>query len=160
MGPLISRQHREKVLSYYSLARTEGATIVTGGGVPRFGDERDAGAYIEPTILAGLPETAACVREEIFGPVCHIAPFDTEEQAIALANDSVYGLAAAIWTTNLSRAHRVSRRMQAGLVWVNTWFLRDLRTPFGGVKLSGIGREGGLHSLAFYSEPSNICIKL
>jgi aminomuconate-semialdehyde/2-hydroxymuconate-6-semialdehyde dehydrogenase len=160
IGPLISRQHREKVLSYYALARTEGATVVTGGGVPEFGDERDAGAYIEPTILTGLPPTAACVREEIFGPICHIAPFDTEEQAIALANDSEYGLAAAIWTTNLSRAHRVARRMQVGLVWVNTWFLRDLRTPFGGVKLSGIGREGGLHSLAFYSEPSNICIKL
>jgi aminomuconate-semialdehyde/2-hydroxymuconate-6-semialdehyde dehydrogenase len=160
MGPLISAKHREKVVSYYRLARDEGAVVVTGGGIPVFGDARDGGAFVEPTILTGLPETARCVKEEIFGPVCHIAPFDTEEQAIAMANDSRYGLAAAVWTQNLSRAHRVARRMETGIAWVNSWFLRDLRTPFGGVKLSGIGREGGLHSLAFYSEPMNICVKL
>lgn len=160
MGPLISLQHRAKVLSYFERARRDGATVVTGGGVPRFGDERDAGAYVEPTIFTGLPESSACVREEIFGPVCHIAPFDTEEQALNMANDSDYGLAATVWTTDLARAHRVSRRIQAGIVWVNTWFLRDLRTPFGGMKLSGIGREGGVHSLAFYSELTNVCIKL
>lgn len=160
IGPLVSRAHRDKVISYYELAREEGANIVTGGGVPRFGDERDNGAWVEPTILTGLPETARCIREEIFGPVCHIAPFSTEDQAVSLANDSAYGLAAAIWTTNLSRAHRVARQIEAGIVWVNTWYLRDLRTPFGGVKLSGIGREGGVHSLSFYSEPTNICIKL
>jgi aminomuconate-semialdehyde/2-hydroxymuconate-6-semialdehyde dehydrogenase len=133
---------------------------VTGGGTPIFNDKRDDGAWVEPTILTGLPETARCVKEEIFGPVCHIAPFSSEEQAIAMANDSEYGLAAAIWTTNLARAHRVARQIDAGIVWVNTWYLRDLRTPFGGVKLSGIGREGGVHSLGFYSEPTNICIKL
>ena len=160
IGPLVSIAHRDKVLSYYALAREEGADIVTGGGIPSFGDERDNGAWIEPTILTGLPESARCVREEIFGPVCHVAPFASEEQAIAMANDSAYGLAGAIWTTNLSRAHRVARQIEAGIVWVNTWYLRDLRTPFGGVKLSGIGREGGIHSLAFYSEPTNICIKL
>lgn len=160
IGPLVSKAHRDKVLSYYELAREEGANIVTGGGIPGFGDERDQGAWVEPTILTGLPESARCVREEIFGPVCHIAPFVTEEQAVAMANDSAYGLAAAIWTTNLSRAHRVARQIEAGIVWVNTWYLRDLRTPFGGVKLSGIGREGGVHSLNFYSEPTNICIKL
>lgn len=160
IGPLVSKVHRDKVLSYYELAREEGANIVTGGGIPGFGDERDQGAWVEPTILTGLPESARCVREEIFGPVCHIAPFVTEEQAVAMANDSAYGLAAAIWTTNLSRAHRVARQIEAGIVWVNTWYLRDLRTPFGGVKLSGIGREGGVHSLNFYSEPTNICIKL
>jgi aminomuconate-semialdehyde/2-hydroxymuconate-6-semialdehyde dehydrogenase len=160
IGPLISREHRDKVLSYYQLARDEGATIETGGGVPEFGDERDGGAWIEPTILTGLPETARCVREEIFGPVCHIAPFTTDDEAVLLANDSDYGLAAAIWTTSLGRAHNVARRIDAGIVWVNTWYLRDLRTPFGGVKLSGIGREGGVHSLNFYSEPTNICIKL
>ena len=160
IGPLISKQHREKVLSYYQLARDEGATIETGGGVPEFGDERDGGAWIEPTILTGLPESARCVREEIFGPVCHIAPFSTDDEAVALANDSEYGLAAAVWTTNLSRGHNIARRIEAGIVWVNTWYLRDLRTPFGGVKLSGIGREGGVHSLNFYSEPTNICIKL
>jgi aminomuconate-semialdehyde/2-hydroxymuconate-6-semialdehyde dehydrogenase len=160
MGPLISRAHREKVLAYYRLAREERGEIVCGGDVPRFGDERDAGAFIEPTIVRGLPESARCVKEEIFGPVCHVAPFDSEEHAIALANDTRYGLAAAVWTSNLQRAHRVARAMEVGIAWVNDWFLRDLRTPFGGVKLSGIGREGGAHSLAFFSEPMNICIKL
>jgi aminomuconate-semialdehyde/2-hydroxymuconate-6-semialdehyde dehydrogenase len=160
LGPLISKQHRDKVLSYYGLARQEGATVVTGGGVPRFDDARDNGAYIEPTILTGLPESARCVKEEIFGPVCHIAPFDSEDEAIAMANDTDYGLAASIWTTNLQRGHRVAQQMRAGITWVNCWFLRDLRTPFGGVGLSGIGREGGMHSLNFYSELNNICIKL
>jgi aminomuconate-semialdehyde/2-hydroxymuconate-6-semialdehyde dehydrogenase len=160
MGPLISRNHRDKVLSYYRLARTEQGEILCGGGAPTFGDERDEGAFIEPTIIRGLPEDARCVKEEIFGPVCHVAPFDTEEQAVQLANDTRYGLAAAVWTSNLQRAHRVARQMEVGITWVNDWFLRDLRTPFGGVKLSGIGREGGVHSLAFFSEPMNICIKL
>ena len=100
------------------------------------------------------------MREEIFGPVCHIAPFDREDEAIELANDSAYGLAAAIWTRDVGRAHRVAAQMETGIVWVNEWFLRDLRTPFGGMKLSGIGREGGEHSLGFYSEPTNICVKL
>ena len=160
MGPLISHEHQQKVLSYYQLAREEGATVVTGGGVPSFGDARDRGAFVEPTILTGLPESARCIREEVFGPICHIAPFDTEEEAVALANDSEYGLAATVWTTNLQRAHRVAEQIDAGIVWVNAWYLRDLRTPFGGVKLSGIGREGGVHSLNFYSEPTNICIQL
>ncbi|HVZ37921.1 MAG TPA: 2-hydroxymuconic semialdehyde dehydrogenase [Candidatus Kapabacteria bacterium] len=160
MGPLISRGHRDKVLSYYNLARQEGATVVTGGGVPDLGPEFERGAFVEPTIWTGLPESARCVREEIFGPVCHIQPFDTEEEAIAMANNSVYGLCAAIWTTNLTRAHRVAARMECGIVWVNTWFLRDLRTSFGGVKLSGVGREGGAHSVEFYTELKNICIKL
>jgi aminomuconate-semialdehyde/2-hydroxymuconate-6-semialdehyde dehydrogenase len=160
LGPLISAQHREKVLSYYRLAREEGGTIVCGGGVPRFGDARDCGFYVEATIITGLPEAARCVKEEIFGPVCHIAPFDTEEEAISLANDTRYGLAASVWTTNLRRGHRVAQRMRVGITWVNCWFLRDLRTPFGGVGLSGIGREGGLHSLNFYSELNNICVKV
>tara|TARA_R110002110_G_scaffold91264_2_gene237528 strand:+ start:148500 stop:149990 length:1491 start_codon:yes stop_codon:yes gene_type:complete len=160
MGPLISHEHQQKVLSYYQIAKDEGATVVTGGGIPTFGDRRDNGAFVEPTILTGLPETARCVKEEIFGPVCHIAPFDTEEEVIAMANDSEYGLAGTVWTTNLQRAHRVAHQIEAGIIWVNAWYLRDLRTPFGGVKLSGIGREGGAHSLNFYSEPTNICIKL
>lgn len=160
LGPLISAEHREKVLSYYRLAVEEGASVVTGGGVPRFGDERDGGFYVQPTIWTGLSERSRCVGEEIFGPCCHVAPFDREEDAVAMANDTPYGLAASIWTSDLSRAHRVARRMEAGITWVNCWFLRDLRTPFGGTKLSGIGREGGVHSLNFYSEPVNICIKL
>lgn len=160
MGPLISRAHRDKVLSYYRLALEEHGELVCGGGVPSFGDERDRGAFVEPTIMRGLAEESRCVKEEIFGPVCHVAPFDSEEQAVHMANDTRYGLAAAIWTTNLQRAHRVARQMETGIAWVNDWFLRDLRTPFGGVKLSGIGREGGAHSLAFFSEPMNICVKL
>ncbi len=160
LGPLISAQHRDKVLSYYRLARDEGAAVVTGGGLPRFGGPLDNGFYVQPTIYTGLPESARCVKDEIFGPVCHIAPFDSEEEAIAMANDTKYGLAASIWTTNLKRGHRVAQRMKTGITWVNCWFLRDLRTPFGGVGLSGIGREGGMHSLNFYSELNNICIRL
>ncbi|MFC3052894.1 2-hydroxymuconic semialdehyde dehydrogenase [Kordiimonas pumila] len=159
-GPLVSAEHRDKVLSYYKLAVEEGATVVTGGGVPKFGDERDNGYYVQPTIITGLPETARCVKEEIFGPIAHIAPFDTEEEAVAMANDTEYGLASSIWTTNLTCAHRVAGQIEAGINWVNCWFLRDLRTPFGGTKMSGIGREGGIHSINFYSEPVNICVKL
>ncbi len=160
LGPLISSQHREKVLSYYRLAREQGATVVTGGGIPEFGNALDQGFYVQPTIYTGLPESARLVREEIFGPVCHVAPFDTEEEAVSMANDTKYGLAASIWTTNLKRGHRVAQQMNVGITWVNCWFLRDLRTPFGGVGLSGIGREGGMHSLNFYSELNNICIRL
>jgi aminomuconate-semialdehyde/2-hydroxymuconate-6-semialdehyde dehydrogenase len=160
LGPLISAQHREKVLSYYKLAREEGATPITGGGVPEFNNVLDKGFYVSPTIYTGLPESARCVKEEIFGPVCHVAPFDSEEEAITMANDTKYGLAASVWTTNLKRGHRIAQSMNAGITWVNCWFLRDLRTPFGGVGLSGIGREGGMHSLNFYSELNNICIRL
>ncbi|GIH92957.1 2-hydroxymuconic semialdehyde dehydrogenase [Planobispora siamensis] len=160
MMPMISAEHRDKVLSYYALAKDEGATIHAGGGTPRFGDERDGGYYVEPTVLTGLPNGSRVNREEIFGPVCHVAPFDSEAEAVGLANDSEYGLAATVWTSSLNRAHRVARSLEAGLVWVNTWYLRDLRTPFGGVRLSGIGREGGTHSLDFYSEPTTITIKL
>jgi aminomuconate-semialdehyde/2-hydroxymuconate-6-semialdehyde dehydrogenase len=160
LGPLISTAHREKVLSYFGKAREAGANIVTGGGVPTFGDGRDNGFYVQPTIMTGLPESSCCVKEEIFGPVCHVTPFDTEEEAIAMANDTEYGLASSIWTSNLKRAHRVARAMNTGITWVNCWFLRDLRTPFGGVGLSGIGREGGMHSLNFYSELNNVCIRL
>ncbi|MFC6815138.1 aldehyde dehydrogenase family protein [Nonomuraea dietziae] len=153
--PMISAEHREKVLSFYALARDEGAKFLTGGGAPE-----GPGYFVEPTVVTGLPESSRFNREEIFGPVCHVSPFDTEGEAVALANDSDYGLAATLWTTSLDRAHRVAQRLEAGLVWVNTWYLRDLRTPFGGVKLSGIGREGGTQSLDFYSEPTTITIKL
>lgn len=160
LGPLISKQHREKVLSYFKLACEEGATVITGGGVPNFGNSLDHGFYVQPTIYTGLHESARCVKEEIFGPVCHVAPFDREDEAVSMANDTKYGLAASIWTTNLKRGHRVAQQMNVGITWVNCWFLRDLRTPFGGVGLSGIGREGGMHSLNFYSELNNICIRL
>ena len=160
LGPLISAQHREKVRSYFRLAREEGAVVVTGGGIPKFDNQLDHGFYVQPTIYTGLQESARCVKEEIFGPVCHVAPFDTEEEAVSMANDTKYGLAASIWTADLKRGHRVAQQMNVGITWVNCWFLRDLRTPFGGVGLSGIGREGGVHSLNFYSELNNVCIRL
>ncbi|WP_206486238.1 2-hydroxymuconic semialdehyde dehydrogenase [Thalassotalea sp. G2M2-11] len=160
IGPLVSKTHREKVLSYYQLARDEGAQFLCGGGVPNFDDERDQGCYIEPTIITGLSDDNRVNQEEIFGPICHVSVFDDEDEVIARVNNTPYGLATAIWTENLSQAHRVAPQIDVGLVWVNTWFLRDLRAPFGGVKLSGIGREGGKHSLSFYSEPVNICIKV
>jgi aminomuconate-semialdehyde/2-hydroxymuconate-6-semialdehyde dehydrogenase len=160
MGPLISAEHQAKVLSYYRLAVEEGATVVTGGGVPEMPADLAGGSWIQPTIWTGLPETARVMKEEIFGPCCHITPFDSEEEVLAKANDNDYGLACAIWTRDVSRAHRVAQRMEVGLSWVNSWFLRDLRTPFGGAKQSGIGREGGVHSLEFYTELKNVCIKL
>ena len=160
MGPLISLEHRNKVLSYYGKAVVEGATVVTGGGVPKMPDNLSPGAWVEPTIWTGLSDDAAIVTEEIFGPCTHIAPFDTEDEVVRRANALDYGLAASIWTSNLARAHRVSARIEAGIVWVNSWFLRDLRTPFGGMKQSGIGREGGVHSLEFYTELKNVCVKL
>lgn len=159
-GPMISKGHREKVLSYFKLAVEEGATVVTGGGVPQFGNACDNGAFVQPTIWTGLPDDARCVTEEVFGPVCHIAPFDGEEEVIQRVNNSAYGLAASVWTTNLGRAHRVAPQIETGIVWVNTWFVRDLRTPFGGAKLSGFGREGGRHSMDFYSELTNVCVKV
>ena len=159
-GPLIGQEHREKVLSYYRKAVEEGATVVTGGGVPEMPTDLAAGAWVEPTIWTGLPETAAVVREEIFGPCCHIRPFDDENEVVRLANANDYGLATTIWTTDLARAHRVAARIEVGIAWINSWFLRDLRTAFGGSKQSGIGREGGVHSLEFYTETRNICVKL
>ncbi|WP_243769927.1 2-hydroxymuconic semialdehyde dehydrogenase [Amycolatopsis acidicola] len=159
-GPLISLEHREKVLSYLKLAEQDGAKVVAGGGIPAMGPELDGGAWIEPTLWTGLDHSSRVVREEVFGPVAALIPFDTEEEAVTLANDTDYGLAAAVWTTNLERGHRVAQRMNVGMAWVNTWFLRDLRSPFGGVGLSGIGREGGTHSLDFYTEPTNVCVQL
>ena len=160
LGPLISKSHQSKVLSYYEKARAEGATIVTGGGVPKVSAELEQGFWVQPTIWTGLPETATVVREEIFGPCCHIAPFDHEDEAIRMANDTPYGLSTTIWTKDLARAHRVAAEVEVGLTWINSWFLRDLRTPFGGSKQSGIGREGGVHSLEFYTELRNVCVKL
>jgi aminomuconate-semialdehyde/2-hydroxymuconate-6-semialdehyde dehydrogenase len=157
VGALVGKEHYDRVNSYIEIAREDGAEILTGGGRP---EHLDKGYFLEPTILTGLDRNSRCVREEIFGPVVTVMPFDTEEEVIAQANDTHYGLSATIWTNDLRRAHRVSHQVESGIVWVNTWFLRDLRTPFGGMKHSGIGRTGGMHSLDFYSELSNITIKL
>lgn len=159
-GPLISQAHRSKVLSYYELALDEGAELLVGGGIPDLGPDLAAGSWIEPTLWTGLTNANRPVREEIFGPTASLIPFDSEAEAVQLANDTDYGLAAAIWTTNLQRGHRVAQQMRVGMAWVNTWYLRDLRSPFGGVGMSGIGREGGAYSLHFYTQPTNVCIKL
>ena len=160
LGPLISLEHRKKVLSYYERARADGATLITGGGIPDMAPPYTQGAWVEPTIWTGLSEDSAVVREEIFGPCCHVQSFDSEEEAVRLANDTPYGLATSIWTQNAARAHRVAAQITVGITWINCWFLRDLRTPFGGAKQSGIGREGGVHSLEFYTELRNVCLKL
>lgn len=157
VGALVSEEHYERVNSYIQLAIEEGGQIVTGGKRP---EGLEKGYYLEPTIITGLDRNCRVVREEIFGPVVTVIPFDFEEEVVAQANDTHYGLSASIWTNDLRRAHRVAGQIEAGIIWVNTWFLRDLRTPFGGMKQSGIGREGGAHSFEFYSELSNICIKL
>jgi aminomuconate-semialdehyde/2-hydroxymuconate-6-semialdehyde dehydrogenase len=160
MGPVVSAEHRDKVLAYYKKAKEEGANVVLGGGAPVMEGELKDGYWVEPTIWTGLSEDATVVKEEVFGPCCHIQPFDTEEEAITMANNSPYGLASTLFTENLNKAHRVASRLDTGIVWVNSWFLRDLRTPFGGMKGSGIGREGGHYSLEFYTELKNVCIKM
>ena len=160
LGSLISHDHLEKVASYVALSQREGGTIVAGGTVPDLPAPFDKGAFFLPTLITGLAPTCRTSTEEIFGPVATIHPFDTEEEAIAIANEVRYGLASSVWTENLGRAHRVSANLKTGMVWVNTWLKRDLRVPFGGVKDSGVGREGGWYSLKFYSEDKNICVQL
>jgi aminomuconate-semialdehyde/2-hydroxymuconate-6-semialdehyde dehydrogenase len=158
IGPLISLAHRDKVLHYYNRAMEDGATLICGGGIPQMPDSLTGGAWIQPTIWTGLAEDSAVVREEIFGPCCHIRPFDDEDEAVRLANDTPYGLAATIWTRDVGRSFRLGTSIAAGVIWINSWFLRDLRTAFGGSKQSGIGREGGVHSLEFYTELRNVCV--
>jgi len=157
VGAVIGKEHYDKVLSYIEIAKEDGGTILTGGSRPA---HLSSGYFISPTIISGLSHDSRCVKEEIFGPVVTVLPFDTEDEVIERANDTHYGLGATIWTNDLRKAHRVAHQIEAGIIWVNTWYLRDLRTPFGGMKQSGIGREGGIHSFEFYSELSNITIKL
>ncbi|MFE6199230.1 2-hydroxymuconic semialdehyde dehydrogenase [Streptomyces sp. NPDC057838] len=159
-GPVISAGHQRKVLHYFDLAEQAGATVLTGGRAAKVDSDLAGGFWVEPTLWTGLTNADRVVREEIFGPAAALIPFDTEEEAVSLANDTDYGLAASVWTTDLSRGHRVAQRMDVGIAWVNTWFLRELRSPFGGRGLSGIGREGGRHSLDFYTEPTNVCVAI
>lgn len=159
-GAVVSEAHMQKILSYIELAKQEGGTILTGGYQVQVKGRCANGWFIAPTVVEGLPPNCRTNTEEIFGPVVTLTPFEAEEEVISYANCTDYGLSATVWTQNLSRAHRVSHRLQAGIVWVNTWLLRDLRTPFGGMKNSGVGREGGFEALRFFTEPQNVCIKL
>lgn len=158
MGAVVSQPHMEKVLGYIELAKQEGGTVLTGGERVILDAPYDKGFYIAPTVIEGLSYDCRTNQEEIFGPVVTITPFDTEEEALMMANSTVYGLSATIWTSDLKRAHRVADNVQAGIVWINSWLVRDLRTPFGGVKASGVGREGGWEALRFFTEAKNIFI--
>jgi len=160
LGAVVSRQHFDKVMGHIALAREEGGTILCGGEPVRLEGRCADGWFIAPTVIEGLPPGCRTNQEEIFGPVATLIPFDSEDEALAIANATDYGLAASVWTGNLARAHRVGARLESGIVWINCWLKRDLRTPFGGMKNSGIGREGGAEALRFFTEPKNICIQL
>ncbi len=160
VGALISQDHLEKVEGYVKLALEEGGKVLLGGRRADPGGKFSNGFFYEPTIITGLSMDCRTNQEEIFGPVVTVTPFHSEEEAIEMANNSKYGLSATIWTSQLNRAHRVANALDAGIIWVNCWLLRDLRTPFGGMKSSGVGREGGWEALRFFTEPKNICIKL
>jgi aminomuconate-semialdehyde/2-hydroxymuconate-6-semialdehyde dehydrogenase len=160
VGAIVSKQHFDKIMSYIDLAQREGGQILTGGNQAHLDGRCADGWFIEPTVIDGLSFGCRTNQEEIFGPVVTIQPFDTEEEVLAYANSVRYGLSSTIWTENLSRAHRVASKIECGIVWINCWLLRDLRTPFGGVKDSGIGREGGFEALRFFTEEKNVCIKL
>lgn len=158
MGAVVSKPHMEKVLSYIELAKEEGGTILTGGHRVYLEVPYDDGYYIAPTVIEGLSYDCRTNQEEIFGPVVTLTPFDTEEEVLMMANSTQYGLSATIWTSDLKRAHRTADKVQAGVVWINSWLVRDLRTPFGGVKASGVGREGGWEALRFFTEAKNVFI--
>lgn len=160
VGAIVSEAHMSKILSYIELAKKEGGTIVLGGKQVTGTGRCANGYFIEPTIITGLEHLCRTNQEEIFGPVVTIMPFDTEEEVLEYANSTTYGLAATIWTENLKRAHRVAAQVKSGIIWVNCWLFRDLRTPFGGMKQSGVGREGGFEALKFFTEEKNVCIKL
>jgi aminomuconate-semialdehyde/2-hydroxymuconate-6-semialdehyde dehydrogenase len=146
------------VASYVSLAQEEGGTVLSGGKSPSIPGRCANGYFFEPTVIEGLTHTCRTNQEEIFGPVVTIMPFENEAEALTMANSTPYGLSATIWTSNLNRAQRMAQQIQAGIVWINTWMLRDLRTPFGGVKQSGVGREGGFEAMRFFTEAKNVCI--
>ena len=160
MGAVVSEPHMEKILSYIELAKEEGGSLLAGGHKVTLEGEYANGYYIAPTVIEGLPHTCRTNQEEIFGPVVTLQPFDTEEEVLGYANSTKYGLASTVWTSDLKRAHRVASQLHTGIVWINCWLLRDLRTPFGGVKQSGVGREGGFEALRFFTEPKNVCVKL
>jgi aminomuconate-semialdehyde/2-hydroxymuconate-6-semialdehyde dehydrogenase len=159
LGAIVSLQHKQKILSYIQLAKEEGGNILCGGNEVKLNGRCENGYFIEPTVIDGLSYTCRTNQEEIFGPVVTLTPFETEEDALEMANTVKYGLSSSIWTNDLKRAHRVAEKVEAGIVWINSWLVRDLRTPFGGVKASGVGREGGWEAMRFFTEPKNVFIK-
>ncbi|MEE8143292.1 MAG: aldehyde dehydrogenase family protein, partial [Planctomycetota bacterium] len=160
LGALVSRTQLEKVERYLALAQEQGGTIRCGGVRPSTLNKRcQNGYFLEPAVITDLGPESSVNQEEIFGPVASILPFRDEQEAIAIANGTPYGLSASVWTRDLTRAHRVAHQLDSGTVWVNCWMLRDLRVPFGGMKQSGVGREGGEESLHFFTEPKNVCIR-
>src|SRR4051812_42486907 len=159
-GALVSRQHFDKVMGCLAIAREEGGRVLCGGERASVAGRCAGGFFVQPTLIEGLGPACRTNQEEIFGPVATLLPFEDADDAVRLANSTRYGLSASVWTRDLSRAHRVASRLESGIVWVNCWMLRDLRTPFGGVKESGVGREGGHEALRFFTEPHNICVKL
>lgn len=160
IGAIVSKEHKEKILSYIDLAKEEGGTILSGGHEVKLEGELADGYYVRPTIIEGLSYSCRTNQEEIFGPVVTIMPFDTEEEVLMYANSTQYGLAAMVWTENVRKANRMAAKLDSGIVWVNCWLVRDLRTPFGGMKNSGVGREGGFHAFNFFTEPTNVCLSL
>lgn len=160
VGAIVSKPHMEKILSYIKLAQEEGGKILTGGRQVHLDGEFKDGYYIEPTVIEGLPHNCRTNLEEIFGPVVTIMPFEKEEEVIEYANVTRYGLAATIWTQDITKAHRVAAKVDSGIIWINCWLVRDLRTPFGGMKDSGVGREGGFEALKFFTESKNVCVQL
>jgi aminomuconate-semialdehyde/2-hydroxymuconate-6-semialdehyde dehydrogenase len=159
IGALVSKQHLDKVLSYIELAKNEGGTIIAGGNEVNLEGRCKEGYFLEPTVIEGLPYDCRTNQEEIFGPVVTIMPFDNEEEVVKYANSTIYGLSSTVWTSDLNRAHRMSANLHSGIVWINCWLVRDLRTPFGGMKKSGVGREGGFYALNFFTETTNVCLK-
>ncbi|MBS1976116.1 MAG: aldehyde dehydrogenase [Bacteroidetes bacterium] len=160
VGALVSEAHMNKVLGYIELAQNEGGVIRCGGKRAKISGRCEDGYFVQPTVITDLDYKCRTNQEEIFGPVVTVAPFDSEEQAVAMANSTTYGLAATIWTENLSRAHRIAAQVKSGIIWINCWLFRDLRTPFGGMKQSGVGREGGWDAMKFFTEAKNVCIKI
>lgn len=160
LGAIVSKPHFDKIMACIALAREEGGNVLTGGDAVTVPGRCADGWFVAPTVIDGLGPACRTNQEEIFGPVVTLQPFDDDAEAVALANATGYGLAASVWTRDLSRAHTVAARLEAGIVWVNCWMLRDLRTPFGGVKNSGVGREGGVEALRFFTDAKNVCIQL
>lgn len=159
-GAVVSKEHHQKIISYLELAKKEGGKILCGGGAAKLSGKNAGGYFVEPTVIENLDHKCRTNQEEIFGPVTTITPFKREEEAIEMANSTSYGLSASVWTQDVDRGHRVCKKIQSGVVWLNSWLLRDLRIPFGGMKSSGMGREGGQYSLNFFTETKNICVKV